>query len=90
MIHPYLFTIKELALFLRTSEKNINNQIYRGEEGIKIPFGFKIGSKRLWKSETVFQWIEELERANRKQSEPDPDFESRQTSHPKKVGIRRV
>lgn len=90
MIQPYLFTIKELALFLRTSEKNINNQIYRGEEGIKIPFGFKIGSKRLWRSETVFQWIEELEEVNRNQSAPDTDFESRQTSHPKKVGIRRV
>ena len=82
MVQPYLMTIKDLALFLRTSEKNINNQIYRGEEGEKIPFSFRIGSKRLWSSETVFQWIEEKEKENK----PAPH----KAKQPEKVSIRRV
>lgn len=84
MIQPYMMTINDLALFLRTSTNNINNQIYRGEEGKKIPFGFKIGSKRLWNSETVFQWVKEKENQNRGKTEVQT------TNQPNKVAIRRV
>jgi len=83
MVQPYMMTIKDLALFLKTSTNNINNQIYRGKEGNKIPFGFKIGSKRLWSSESVFQWIKEKEIQNISKSEAKP------INQLKKVGIRR-
>lgn len=65
MTYSYLMTTKELALLLRTSAQNINNQISRGLEGEELPPSLRLGTKRLWRSETVFSWLEGKEAQNK-------------------------
>lgn len=60
-----LMTINELACLIRSSAANINNQIYKGNEGKTIPYSLRIGNKRLWLSESVFNWLKEKEIENK-------------------------
>ncbi|MCP4985790.1 MAG: hypothetical protein GY928_06900 [Colwellia sp.] len=60
-----LMTINELACLIRSSPANINSQIYKGNEGKTLPFSLRIGSKRLWLSDTVFTWLKEKEIENK-------------------------
>jgi hypothetical protein len=60
-----LMTINELACLMRSSPANINSQIYKGNEGQTLPFSLRIGSKRLWLSDTVFTWLKEKEIENK-------------------------
>ena len=55
----------DLAEILRTSPENISNQIYRGNQGINIPFSTKEGARRFWQLETVACWLKEQEDAQR-------------------------
>ncbi|TPH13257.1 hypothetical protein [Litorilituus lipolyticus] len=65
MKNTKLIDRNELAVMLRTSPENISNQIYRGNQGINIPFSTKIGARRFWQLETVACWLKEQEDAQR-------------------------
>lgn len=82
MTHSYLMKPKELALLLRTSVQNINNQISRGLEGENVPPSLRIGKNRFWRSETVFNWLEEKENESKHNSQAINQVQT--------VGIRRA
>jgi hypothetical protein len=60
-----LLEINEVAYLLITSPASINNKIYRGEEGITVPFSLRIGNRRFWLPETVHSFLKEKEIENK-------------------------
>jgi len=56
-----LITKGTLGEILGMSEQGITQKMYKGKEGIDIPFAIKIGNKYKWKLETVKKFIDEKE-----------------------------
>ncbi|WP_462324893.1 helix-turn-helix transcriptional regulator [Desulfoplanes sp.] len=53
-----LLTVKDLAIFLQTSEASIRNAIYK-KRWDRIPPPLPMGSRRYWSEKQVEQWLEQ-------------------------------
>lgn len=53
---PELLTIKDVALWLRTTEKAVHHMRERGQ----LPPPIKIGRRLLWDKEKLASWLEEV------------------------------
>ncbi|MDX9689020.1 MAG: helix-turn-helix domain-containing protein [Alphaproteobacteria bacterium] len=61
MVNADIFTLKELALYLKLAEKTA----YRLAAEGKLP-GFKVGGAWRFRKAEIDRWIKEQERGNRK------------------------
>jgi len=55
-----VYTVKDVAEMLRTTEAAIHTAYCEGKTGITIPPSVKVGKRRLFKKADVHQWFDDL------------------------------